>query len=147
MIRRFLNWLASRKRRIYRFYDGKTWRGVDPYLTWNSLKSDPEFSLEHHPVEVDRGDHETTMKLFRAVHRAFGTKEFDGNSGITVEEAVEIFYRFMIYVDLVKKNSVMTPTSSPTTDGEHSEGQSQTSDGSESSSTHTVLEFGEDTEL
>lgn len=136
------NWVTKRQRQLFSYYDGSGWRLIDPYAVWVALRSDEELVLDVDIPAMDRGDDESTAKVIRAVHRAFGTRPFDGKRGITVREARELLLRFVVYLNELKKNSVPTLTSLPSTDGRDSEDELVTS--SDSGSCSTVSESKSD---
>lgn len=127
------NWVTSRKRCVFSYYDGRKWRQADPYVVWVSLLQDPEMDLEIDIPAMDRGDIESTTKVVNAVHRAFDLAPFKDGRGVTVGECRLLLGRFFQYAQLLKKNFERMQTLSATSDGKGSTGKSPTTDGLESS--------------
>lgn len=107
LLRRFF-W--ERKRRIFRYWDGRAMRTADPIVIRRSLVSDHEFkliedsSLIDNPCAPEKLADEAWQKCVGAVRRAF-----DGAGTLNEEECVDLFRAFCLYWEALKKNSNGSP--------------------------------------
>jgi hypothetical protein len=109
-------WYRNRGRAIFRFWDGRRMRAVDPQVAWLALKEHPEFNIEQDPEFHDAGHRDATERVLAATRVAFGVDVFDGETmtGLTEDETLELYWQFGQWVQFVKKNISEPLTSSPT---------------------------------
>lgn len=137
----------QRRRRagMFRFYDGKHIRAVDPIAVLMALEAHPSFRLDLDPVRAIRdGDLEATQRLAEAVSEAFDVPPFSdpAKPGLTVQERVELLCVFLDYLDLQKKSTSGTQTPQQSTGATSSESDRQTTrDTSDTGSTATAPEL------
>jgi len=114
----FYRWFYNRNRAIFRFWDGRRWRCVDPQAVWLSLNTNPEFDIENDPTFHDNGHRDSTEKCLAATRTAFGVESFDGSnmSGLTEDETLGLYCQFGQWIQAVKKNISRPQTSSESMD-------------------------------
>lgn len=132
---------ANRRRQIFRYFDGSTWRQCDPIETLLKLQSHPKYDYRIHPQMVDDGDREAIEITCDAIRVAFGVRPFDAatGSGITVSETLELLAEFCVYLEALKKSTeppAILP--SPTEPMPNGSDATTTSDTSDCGSTDTV---------
>lgn len=110
----FRRWRHNRRRAIFQFWDGRTLRRVDPQVVWRALKNHPEFNIDRDLEFHDAGHDDATQLCIAATRAAFGVLEFDGRSGLTEDETIELLGNFGAWTAAVKKNISPPPISSPT---------------------------------
>lgn len=118
---RILGCLGSR--RIYRYFDGRRWRCIDPMLAARNLHSHPEYRPDVHPKLADAGDADALEVMLGAVRDVFGIPPFDGRTcrGLTEAETLGLLVDFTDWLATVKKNTSPSPTSPPPMGPEPSE--------------------------
>ena len=108
-----INWWKNRAREksraIFRYWDGKKERAIDPMLAWQGLISDVEFNLDTHPAQIDRGEIEAIQVGSRTVQRVFAVKPVD-EGGLTQLESLDLLVDYFDYLDTLKKNINPMPT-------------------------------------
>lgn len=113
-------WRRKRSRAVFRFFDGRRTRAVDPYLVYRFLDQHKDFKWEH-LERTDEGEAEAADTTIRAAREAFGLAEFDGTERtLTSEETLEILVEFFEWSKAAKKKRAPGSTSSPHMDGEFS---------------------------
>jgi hypothetical protein len=114
----FRRWLEKHERHIFRFWDGRTERAVDPMLAFRGLATHPRYNPEVHPPLVDVGDHDALDAMLQAARDVFGVKAYDGatGEGLTENETIDLMVSFAQFVGGVKKKPNPSPTSLPSTD-------------------------------
>lgn len=119
-------WLINRRRRIFRFWDGKQWRYVDPLVMWRGIMTHPEFDPETTGPAFDRGDESAWHVVLRCTQHVFGITSFSerGKPGLTEQETILLFKRFLAYCDDLKKSMQTIPTSQQPTQAPVSTGYS-----------------------
>lgn len=117
-----VRWATNRSRAVFRFWDGRRARRVDPFVVLRRLHEHPLFDWQHDPGAIDdllamgRGEQvdvpmsvdeffDTTERVSTVVRSAFGIPEYDGRAGLTEGECVKLLGDFGGYVDVVKKNT------------------------------------------
>lgn len=108
---------SDRARNIFRFWDGRENRRVDPLKVWTSLATHPTFELEVHPKRVDlpgRDGAEALQVCVRAVRDVFRIDEME-DGGLTDEECFALLDRFGNWLTALKKNGNPRPTLPPRT--------------------------------
>lgn len=110
-------WRRNRSRAVFRFFDGRRTRAVDPYAVWRHLDQHKTFKWEH-LEDTDAGDYDAANTTIDATREAFGIPEFDGGSGtLTSEEVMAIFLEFLEWSRAAKKKRGPGSISSLPTDG------------------------------
>jgi len=107
---------TNMNREIFEFEYKGTTKKVDPLLVHFALLDDPEFEVERDSVTIDalakhdgkldadRDSRESIGRISRAVGRAFGVQAFDGETGMTLTESLELLFQFLHWQAKVKKN-------------------------------------------
>ena len=104
-------------RLLYRFWDGRQWRRVDPWRTYRAILADPKFNLETHLPLVEKGVEPETTHCMQAICSAFGVQRYDvaAGTGMTDWELLSLLDSFTGYLDaLEKKTDDGRISSSPT---------------------------------
>lgn len=140
-----LKWLRERrfkkKRQLYRFFDGKIERSIDPLATVFAIENDPEFVSSKHPALAGAGNKDAYDVCQRMICRVFRVQPYSSETGygLTETERMDLFADFDQWLALQKKSTgptlkspVSTAASTSTTSTEET-----TSDTSDSSSTET----------
>jgi hypothetical protein len=129
----FTNWLRGRgrkrQRQLFEFFDGSRFRLADPWPIYRQLYNDDEFVIGSGPEDpasmllaaIELQEPEFS-KAVACGHRAFGTKPFDGRSGLTEGEVVNLIADFIEWCDALVKKNVGLPISSPPTGSASSTG-------------------------
>ncbi len=120
-----IGWLIGlihrRPRNVFRFWDGRRYRSIDPFVAARVLFSHPKFDWDETIVLLTmprvKPQLETAGVIVSAVREAFGVASFD-EGGLTELESIELLYDFRDYIGDVKKNGSLFPTSQPPTDGQ-----------------------------
>jgi hypothetical protein len=103
---------AAKRRRIYRFFDGKRWRSIDPMVPFRTLAQHERFDWEKTPQELAAAQQIGDKTLFfqsasntvDAIRQGFGLKPFD-QGGLTEFECVDLLLRFQEWLNVLKKNT------------------------------------------
>lgn len=109
-------WLHNRRRKIFRFHDGRRVRCADPIEVAIGLAEHPTFMPDH--LEDARwGNEDALEKVATAACDVFGVSPLstDGKSGLTVGERLELMLAFDLYLLALKKNIGRSPTRPPYT--------------------------------
>lgn len=125
MLSRFRRWLWSRRRSIFRYYDGSKTRAIDPIAVAIALHEHPKFTFRH-LQEAAAGDQEAMLIVAATACDVFGVTPLaaDGKSGLTIPERLELMLVFDVYCLALKKNiapSPIPPTSTVSTSPKSSE--------------------------
>lgn len=115
MLARLYRRLFGPVRGIFRFWDGQKNRAVDPFVILASIEADPELNLEIDSALVVAGDSAAIAKTVRCTRRAFGVKEFS-QGGLLEAECLELIGEFYDFLGALKKNTSLSPISSPPTE-------------------------------
>ncbi len=116
-------WIRRRRlarRELLRFWDGAAWRYCDPFLVWRALKHHDTVNLDTHWAASEDGDEPETTELITAVATAFGVGRFNGESGLTDWELLDLLSKFVDYIEKIKKKRSPSLTSSEPTDSGYS---------------------------
>jgi hypothetical protein len=114
-------WRRNRSRAVFRFFDGKRTRAVDPWAVYVALEMHPKY--KHDMAEAIReGELEETEIAVAAASEIFGVPRYKNNEklGLTDGELVELLASFVLYTTESKKKYDRLSTSLPATDGEFS---------------------------
>lgn len=107
-------WRKNKDREIFRFWDGKAHRGIDPIKALRALHTHDTFNIATDPLMAEKGDQESIAKTLQAIRDAFGVTEYSEqngkSSGLTEGEQFELFWQFFEFVDALKKNTGPKPT-------------------------------------
>ena len=130
------NWIRrrrhKRRRELFKYFDGKRQRSIDPMRAYRALMGDPEFDWETHPVEMDNLDSEDEFArkmasdasdaTLKAIRDVFDVREWDDRTetGLTEADTVAILIDFVAYLDAVKKNISGSLTSPQPTESQQS---------------------------
>ena len=109
MISFIREWLWRRHRAIFRYRDGSKIRSIDPIAVALALHAHPKF-LPSHLHEAASGDPSAMAIVSHAACDVFGVRPFDGKSGLTVAELIELMLAFDVYCLALKKNTGLSPT-------------------------------------
>jgi hypothetical protein len=128
------NWRKNRERDIFRFWDGRENRRIDPLKAFRELRAHKTFNADEHLEALKTADDEEAIAAtVEAAHDVFGIKPLS-EGGLTEAECIALVDVFYGYLEAVKKNSKTPPISLESTDQEFSD-QSTTKPESDSSST------------
>lgn len=113
-------WRRNKSRNVFRFFDGRRTRAVDPYAVWRHLDTHETFKWEDMDL-ADEGDKEAADRCINATYEAFSIPRFDGmSSTLTAGEALEVMSEYGKWMSDSKKKLGPGSTSSPLTDGKSS---------------------------
>lgn len=117
-----LFWFRPRRRnkKIFRYWNGSKMVGIDPIEAFRSFDAHPELDLESIGFRIDEGDSAAMLILCDAVQKTFNVhpwrQEPDGSeSGLTIEEQVNLAAQFIDFIVELKKNIVLSPMRQPPT--------------------------------
>ena len=140
------------RRAIYRYFDGRRWRRIDPLPVWRAIFTDAECRFEDDwpsSFEEDTPPEERLQVLQRLAalsRRVFNVKPYH-EGGLTEWELHSLLADFIGWMMELKKNTNPSPTPLPTTTSESSDpGDSTTKPPSDSSSTAPEPDAAEPTE-
>lgn len=104
-------------RKIFRYFDGEKERGADPLRAHRAFLEHPTFDIAKHPYGVDAGDPTATRISVDAICDVFHVKRWDDETqtGLPEYEILDLFIQFYCYLDDLKKNTGLIPTSPPDT--------------------------------
>ena len=113
MLSWFLRLLGIDRRAVFRFWDGRKWRRIDPLETMRRLFMDPSFDWDETPTALRQPGVTFQLaafgKIAGTVRRAFELPEFEAG-GLTEIECWHLLEAFYGYFDHVKKNGSLMPT-------------------------------------
>jgi hypothetical protein len=93
-------------RRIFKFWDGETTRGVDPLAVYRKMLAHPTFLHGTHYRLATEGDIEAIGITVGAVRDLFGVREWSfERHGLTEGECLALIGEFFFYLESIKKNS------------------------------------------
>lgn len=105
------NKIRNRQRAIFRFWDGRYERGIDPISTHLAIIAHPTYNSETDPYLADLDTpegHEAHAKMVRACQDVFGIPVFaevNGKTvGLTNYECINLMVDFNQYLIALKKN-------------------------------------------
>ncbi len=136
------NWFRPRRnKRIFRFWNGSKMVGIDPIEAFRKLDAHSEFDFDSIGFRMEEGDLEAIRIVCDAAQQTFGVKPWGVDasgreSGLTIEEQIELVGQFCAYCAELKKNIALSPTQRPSTAPETSQTSSM-SDFADSGSTST----------
>lgn len=114
------NWirrkLQDRRRAIFRYWDGRRWRGADPLVAFRRMLNHPRFDPDTHLAAADRGDQEALSIVVEATREIFEIPAWrDDQQGLTEAETLNLIGEFIEYLNALKKNGSRSPTSPEST--------------------------------
>jgi hypothetical protein len=107
----------QRQRLLFRYWDGKAVRAIDPFRVYREVRADKSVDLETIGPLVARWEEPATSQLIDVICRVFGVARFDDKTdeGLTDPEMLNLFADLNDYLDYVKKKCNLGPTSQPST--------------------------------
>lgn len=105
----------ERERALFRFFDGRRWRSVDPWSTWRAIAGCETFDFKRQGFLVDQSSEPETTRCIEALCRIFAVERYDDaqRSGLTDWEIISLYLDLSAYLEALKKNTSPGPTSSP----------------------------------
>lgn len=102
--------IHDRRRRIFRYYDGRKLCAADPIRIALELHDHPTF-LHRHLLEAANGDRDAQKIAAETASDVFRIPELqpDG-SGLTISERVDLLLAFDLYLLTLKKKPASSPT-------------------------------------
>lgn len=97
----------GRKRRIFKYWNGRRIRRGDPIAIAQSLSEHPMY-LRRHLNDARAGDADAWAIVADAARHAFGIPDQDAG-GLTTAELVALAIDFEVYAEALKKNAGLTP--------------------------------------
>lgn len=99
-------WRQNRRRMIYRFWDGRNFRSVDPIDIHLRLQSHPKYLASRDLKLIDAGDREATCTTAAAVCDTFLVEPYNAETGrgLTVGERLGLLADFYFWIELQKKS-------------------------------------------
>jgi hypothetical protein len=134
--------IINPRRAIFRYWDGRRIRGVDPIAAIRDIKADPEYDEDSHPALVDIGDADAIRIMANAIRSAIHCPTFEAG-GLTELELLAVYHQFLTYTASLKKSSSQPPTPLPSTEStspSESPDQTPTDSSSQSDSGSTLHE-------
>ena len=104
-------WIIERRRAIFRYWDGRRLRKIDPMAVLRALRADKNYDQAVHLPQVDAGDEEAIRITANAVRSAFGAPAF-ADGGLSELELCGVLVDFLTFLATLKK-STDTPQNSP----------------------------------
>lgn len=111
IFRYFFNWATrkwrQRRRAIYHFFDGHTWRTADPIRLFREFQHHERFRMDEEWMALVDGqsEPETTCAL-DAICEVFNVRRYDEGSGLTDSELMDLWADLIGWLhDLEKKNN------------------------------------------
>lgn len=113
----YRRWRRNRARNVFRFFDGRRTRAVDPYAVYRFLDCHDKFKWDH-LQEVDEDDLAAADITIAAAREAFGLPCYgEGKDELTAAEVLDIVRDFGEFATNAKKKYDRGSTSSPRMDG------------------------------
>lgn len=97
------------KRMLYRFYDGRTWRRIDPLDAYVYLANHKEFKIDSDPTLADKGHQGAMQRLLTAFREAFSVQPLE-RGGLSNSEVFALANNFASYLVALKKKFNVEPT-------------------------------------
>ena len=121
MFGKITSWMERRRLRgrgLFRFFDGRRYRHVDPLRMWREVEHHSEFNLETMPEAVAVRDEKASEAFYAAMCEVFGIERFDDSTGrgMTDEEIMGLLVDLSEFLGAVKKNIDTGPISPADTD-------------------------------
>ena len=102
----------QQQRLLFRYWDGKTVRAIDPFRVYREVRADKSVDLETIGPSVDKWEEPATTQMIDLICRVFGVTRFDDKTGegLTDPELLNLFADLNDYLDYVKKKCNLGPT-------------------------------------
>ena len=119
MFRWLKTWLferrARRERLLFRVFDGRRIKSLDPWQIWRDLRDDPNFDIETGMDLVRVAQEPETTHCLNAIARAFYVSRFDPHSGtgLTDAELFAVLDEYLEFCEVLQKKTNGGPISSP----------------------------------
>ena len=115
-----------KERKIYKFFDGKKNRGLDPLEAELKLES-VDIDWEERFVSLQTGDKQALVDISEAARKVFSVEPYEisddgAESGLTTTEVFELLADFVEFKRNLTAFSDATPTSPPSTDSAVAQG-------------------------
>lgn len=108
-------WFRRRKRRIYRFHDGRRWRAADPLKALVDLELHEVVVPERDLPAVDAASPEATRNVAEATREIFDVPPFE-EGGLGYEELLQVLEGLFAFMEQLKKNTSVAPRQLPPTE-------------------------------
>ena len=134
----------KKDREIFRYFDGKRDRSIDPLPVWRAMWDDPDtFDPKVDVQEAEEGNWDRSVAF---VTKHFDVQPFDPETeeGLTTYEITDVLYQFFKFIEEVKKKRVTTLISSPPSESSSSPQKTETTTPSDSGSSSTPPESPSD---
>lgn len=106
---------------MYRFWDGRKWRRVDPLAIARAFWLHPKFDWDETPILLQAKNSTTELEGYRliglAVREVFDIPE-PGKGGLPDSKCLDLLGDFKSYLGNVKKNGSLFPTLPQATEAE-----------------------------
>ena len=129
MLESIRTWFAERRSRklrlLFRIFDGRKIKAVDPWQVYRAIQNDKEFDLFGN-LEFVRAHHDLeTTGAMAVICRAFDVQLFDVKTqrGLTEAELLAILEEFLSFCESIQKKTSDGSTLSQPTAAEFSTGQ------------------------
>lgn len=110
------------KRDLFAYSDGQQIKHGDPFRIFRAIVNDPRIDIARDQPLIDVGAEPETSKAIQVLMDAFGVTHWDGETGLTDWEILNLLVQFSEYMEALKKNTNSSATLSPTTDTKSSTG-------------------------
>lgn len=120
------HWLArrqDRKRSLFRYWDGRKWRRIDPARAWREIDNHETVDLATMGPLVDEGKEPATTILIEAFCEVFSVQRYDDSTGdgLTDNDILSLVLQLQDYFNGLKKNTSTGPISPERTASESSQ--------------------------
>jgi len=116
----FTRWVSNPYRRLFRFWDGRRYRCVDPMVILRRLGEVDNLDMENDPKrlksKMESVRLEATREIAAAVRHAFDLPVYDGRKGLTEEELCSLLGLFTRRMQALKKNTANSLSAAPSTE-------------------------------
>lgn len=107
-------------RKIFKFFDGRLNRGIDPMVAFRGLQDHADYDMETTPALASSGDTQALFVMAQAAKDVFGVAAYSMDQsgqeyGLTEMECVQLLVDFAGFISDLKKNTATGPTSPPPT--------------------------------
>ncbi len=91
---------------VFRYWDGSTYREVDPFVIGIAYYEDEEYDSDKHPKLAAAGDTDALAVTERAARRIFELPPWDEATatGLTGLDVINVHVEYWDFVEDVKKN-------------------------------------------
>lgn len=110
----------ERGRQIFRFWDGRKMRGMDPLVAFGGLVNHPKYNSETTPLLAQTGDEEAYRTMLGAARDVFGVQPWSESGGLTEIETMQLMYQFADFMAELKKSGSDGQIAPPSSECEQS---------------------------